>query len=84
MWTEKKVFDPMENISDFGLLAFAAEFAWCENSRNLEKKLVKWAPSIVNRSNIIRPVWIPPLPPFPLAQAVVCRAVANPRPPWIL
>ncbi|EYC17253.1 hypothetical protein Y032_0031g2356 [Ancylostoma ceylanicum] len=38
MWTEEKeLFDSVENISDFGLLAFAAEFAWCENSKNLEK-----------------------------------------------
>ena len=54
MWTEEKeVFDSMENISYIGLLAFAAEFAWCENSKNLEKKLAKRAPSIVNRSNIM-------------------------------
>ncbi|EYC04017.1 hypothetical protein Y032_0090g2367 [Ancylostoma ceylanicum] len=39
MWTEEKeVFDSMGNISDFGLLGFAAEFAWCENSKKLEKK----------------------------------------------
>ncbi|EYC21320.1 hypothetical protein Y032_0019g3751 [Ancylostoma ceylanicum] len=40
MWTEKKVvskFYSMEDISNFGLLGFAAEFAWCENSKKLKK-----------------------------------------------
>ncbi|EYC08830.1 hypothetical protein Y032_0064g3554 [Ancylostoma ceylanicum] len=54
MWTEEKeMFDSMENVSVFGLLAFAAEFAWCENSKNSEKKLAKRAPLKVNRSNIM-------------------------------
>ncbi|EYB87377.1 hypothetical protein Y032_0264g625 [Ancylostoma ceylanicum] len=42
MWTEEEeLFDSIENISDFGLLRFAAEFAWCENSKNLEKNVAK-------------------------------------------
>ncbi|EYC32893.1 hypothetical protein Y032_0002g1151 [Ancylostoma ceylanicum] len=52
MWTEEKevsTFDPIENISDFGLLGFA----WCENSKNLKKKVAKRASSIVHRSNIM-------------------------------
>ncbi|EYB85195.1 hypothetical protein Y032_0303g1901 [Ancylostoma ceylanicum] len=36
------------------LLRFAAEFAWGENSKKLNKKLAKRARSIVHRPNIIR------------------------------
>ncbi|EYC06774.1 hypothetical protein Y032_0074g887 [Ancylostoma ceylanicum] len=54
LWTEEKevsTFDSIENISDFELLGFAAEFAWGENSKKLEKKVAKRAPSIMHRSN---------------------------------
>ncbi|EYB83635.1 hypothetical protein Y032_0332g2774 [Ancylostoma ceylanicum] len=44
MWAEEKemsTFDLIENISDFGQLGLAAEFAWCENLKKLEKKVSK-------------------------------------------
>ncbi|EYC18756.1 hypothetical protein Y032_0026g1349 [Ancylostoma ceylanicum] len=55
-WTEEKevsAFDSIGNTSDFGLLGFAADFAWCTNSEKLKKKVAKRAPSIVHRSNIM-------------------------------
>ncbi|EYC39080.1 hypothetical protein Y032_0677g1439 [Ancylostoma ceylanicum] len=54
--TEEKdvsTFDSIENTSDFGLLGFAADFAWCKNLEKLKKKVAKRAPSFVHRSNIM-------------------------------
>ncbi|EYC36176.1 hypothetical protein Y032_0926g3069 [Ancylostoma ceylanicum] len=45
MWAEEKVliFDLIGSISNNGQLGFAAEFAWCENSKKLDKEAVRAA-----------------------------------------